>query len=197
MPGGIQAKTDCFYVYPTVSAQKTINANLNIEPQEITVAQDQASRFSADCQVWAPMYTQIPVSGLAATANFVHAQATAYASILKGFQDYIKNYNKGRPIIFIGHSQGSAMLMELLAKQVDGNAKLRKQVVSVILAGRQLHGRQRQRPGRDVPEHPDLREAQAGGMRDRLLVVAGQRDAAGEHVLRHPRPGRELPLDVD
>jgi hypothetical protein len=135
VPGGIKAKTDCFYVYPTVSAQTTVNANLNIDPQEINVARIQASRFSADCQVWAPMYTQIPVSGLAATANFVTAQAAAYASILQGFRDYIKHYNKGRPIIFIGHSQGSAMLMELLAKQVDGNAKLRKQIVSVILAG--------------------------------------------------------------
>ncbi len=135
VPGGIKGKTDCFYVYPTVSAQTTVNANLNIDPQEINVARIQASRFSADCQVWAPMYTQVPVSGLAATANFVTAQAAAYASILQGFQDYIKHYNKGRPIIFIGHSQGSAMLMELLAKQVDGNAKLRKQIVSVILAG--------------------------------------------------------------
>ncbi len=134
-PGGVRAKTDCFYVYPTVSGQKTINADLTIEPSEISVAQNQAARFSADCQVWAPMYTQIPVSGLTNVSNFVQSQATAYASILKGWQDYIKNYNHGRPIVFIGHSQGSAMLMELLKKEVDPSAKLRKQVVSVILAG--------------------------------------------------------------
>ena len=135
VPGGIRTKTDCFYVYPTVSAQRTLNADLNIEAQEINVAKAQASRFSADCQVWAPMYTQIPVAGLGASPNFIQAQANAYASVLKGWQDYLKNFNKGRPIIFIGHSQGSAMLMELLAKQVDGNSKLRKQIVSVILAG--------------------------------------------------------------
>ena len=134
-PGGIRAKTDCFYVYPTVSRQTGINADLTIDPAETGVAQAQAARFSADCQVWAPMYTQIPLVGLTNISNFVPAQAAAYASVLKGWQDYIKNFNKGRPIIFIGHSQGSAMLMELLAKEVDPNPKLRKQVVSVILAG--------------------------------------------------------------
>jgi Protein of unknown function (DUF3089) len=134
-PGGVKAKTDCFYVYPTVSQQTTINANLNIDPAEISVAKGQAARFSADCQVWAPMYTQIPVVGLSNVSVFQQSQAAAYASVLQGFQDYMKNFNKGRPIIFIGHSQGSAMLMELLAKEVDPNAKLRRQVVSVILAG--------------------------------------------------------------
>src|SRR5690242_13921936 len=29
---------DCFYVYPTVSRQKTANANLTIDPEEIAVA---------------------------------------------------------------------------------------------------------------------------------------------------------------
>src|SRR5262245_3488415 len=78
-PGGIRAKTDCFYVYPTVSRQTGINADLTIDPAETGVAQAQAARFSADCQVWAPMYTQIPLVGLTNISNFVPAQAAAYA----------------------------------------------------------------------------------------------------------------------
>src|SRR5262249_56086147 len=32
---------DCFYVYPTVSAQPTVNANLKIDPELIAVAHNQ------------------------------------------------------------------------------------------------------------------------------------------------------------
>jgi len=35
---------DCFYVYPTVSDQKTGNANLNIDPEERSIALFQAAR---------------------------------------------------------------------------------------------------------------------------------------------------------
>ena len=52
---GPQSKVDCFYVYPTVSGQTTQNADLTIDPIEIATARAQASRFSADCRVWAPM----------------------------------------------------------------------------------------------------------------------------------------------
>src|SRR5438445_1978199 len=37
---------DCFYVYPSVSAQPTVNANRNVDPQLKAVAEFQASRFS-------------------------------------------------------------------------------------------------------------------------------------------------------
>jgi hypothetical protein len=52
------SKFDCFYVYPTVSPQATPNANLEVQGEETVTAEDQASRFSADCRVWAPMYRQ-------------------------------------------------------------------------------------------------------------------------------------------
>jgi hypothetical protein len=134
-PGGARTKVDCFYVYPTVSEQTTPNATLAIEPAETSVALLQAAQFSNDCRVWAPMYHQITVPALMDTTTFAQAQATAYTSLLAGWNDYIKHYNDGRPIVFIGHSQGSAMLIELLEKQVDKNAKLRKLLVSAVLAG--------------------------------------------------------------
>src|ERR1700676_2323285 len=38
---------DCFYVYPTVSDQKTPNANLTVDPTERSIALYQAARFSS------------------------------------------------------------------------------------------------------------------------------------------------------
>ena len=56
---------DCFYVYPTVSRQKTINANLTIDPEERAVAAAQAARFSQVCRVYAPMYPQLTLAAIA------------------------------------------------------------------------------------------------------------------------------------
>jgi hypothetical protein len=55
---------DCFYVYPTVSGQKTGNANLNIDPVERSIALYQAARYSQYCRVFAPMYRQLTLAGI-------------------------------------------------------------------------------------------------------------------------------------
>jgi len=46
---------DCFYVYPTVSDQKTLNANRHIDPEERSIALYQAARYSQYCRVFAPV----------------------------------------------------------------------------------------------------------------------------------------------
>lgn len=127
------AKFDCFYVYPTVSGEKTPNADLVVEPAEVGVAVEQAARFSQVCNLWAPMYRQVTVAAL-----FTGGQAAidvAYASVLSAWKDYIAHFNDGRPIVFIGHSQGAAMLIRLLRSEVDPNPAIRKLLVSAIILG--------------------------------------------------------------
>lgn len=129
---------DCFYVYPTVSTEPGTNSDLQVQRPEQEVAFAQASRFSQVCRVWAPMYRQITDAGLAGLSNPVKAIAgalTAYHSIRSGFEDYLEHYNDGRPIVFIGHSQGAAMLILLLSHLVDTNAALRKRLVLAIILG--------------------------------------------------------------
>jgi Protein of unknown function (DUF3089) len=135
---------DCFYVYPTVSTETTANADLTIQPAEQAAAIVQASRFSQRCTVWAPMYRQVTVSGLS-TAG-LSSVVIAYLSLLSAWKDYLAHDNHGRPIIFIGHSQGSAMLIKLLRTQVDPSPSLRKRMVSAILLG----GNVQVPPGRAV-----------------------------------------------
>ena len=60
---------DCFYVYPTVSTEPGVNADLAVQPAEQAAAVVQASRFSQHCTVWAPMYRQVTVTGLAAASR--------------------------------------------------------------------------------------------------------------------------------
>ena len=134
-PAGTPA-IDCFYVYPTISGQPTINANLAIGFRESEVAIAQASRFSQDCQVYAPVYRQLTLSALDHPNRITLAHARiAYESVLAAFRDYLAHYNHGRGIVFIGHSQGAAILIKLLQDEIDGNASLRSRLVSALLLG--------------------------------------------------------------
>ncbi len=127
---------DCFYVYPTVSRQKTTNANLTIDPEERAVAVAQAAQFSSVCNVYAPMYRQLTLAAIAKPAGISLGPAlTAYSSVTAAFADYMANYNRGRGIVFIGHSQGALMLIELLKYQVDNDPAIRRQLVSALLLG--------------------------------------------------------------
>jgi hypothetical protein len=127
---------DCFYVYPTVSTQHSDNSNLTVQPAEIGAAVAQASRFSQVCRVWAPMYHQRTESSLLkGLGNDPRADAVAYASVLSAWKDYLAHDNDGRPVIFIGHSQGSAMLIRLLASQIDPDPALRSRTIMAIIPG--------------------------------------------------------------
>jgi Protein of unknown function (DUF3089) len=63
---------------------------------------------------------------------------TAYRSLLAGWKDFLAHDDHGRPVIFIGHSQGAALLIRLLRSQVDPNPALRARTLVAILAGGNL-----------------------------------------------------------
>jgi hypothetical protein len=127
-------KIDCFYVYPTVSGQSGVNANLHIDPEETVVAQNQASRFSQTCRVFAPMYRQLTTSGILSNPSRAQ-QALAYNGVLAAWRDYLKHFNKGRGVVLIGHSQGAFVLDKLVHDQVDKRPAIRKRLVSALLIG--------------------------------------------------------------
>jgi hypothetical protein len=128
----------CFYVYGTVSAEQSVNADLNRGRAEIDSALVQASPFSPVCQVYAPIYRQVTVTDLEAhpDLNFGPAQTvTAYDSIKAGFEDFLTRELDGRPFVVIGDSQGAAMLNLLLGRLVDDVPALRARLVTAIILG--------------------------------------------------------------
>lgn len=131
-----EPKVDCFYVYPTVSDESTINSDLAIGLRQAEVAIAQASRFSQVCRVYAPVYRQITLSALEHPARITLADALiAYDGVLSAFRNYLAHYNEGRGIVFIGHSQGASILIKLLKDRVDRDPVLRRHVVSALLLG--------------------------------------------------------------
>ena len=129
---------DCFYVYPTVSNQKTGNANLNIDPEEVAVTQDQASRFQSKCKIYAPMYRQLTKSSsilAAGTPTTPADHELPYADVKAAWKEYLSKFNKGRGVILIGHSQGTVNLTRLVKEEIDPSQAARRKLVSAMLIG--------------------------------------------------------------
>jgi hypothetical protein len=105
---------DCFYVYPTVSAQTTPVATLRVDPEKKAIAVTQASRFSQVCRVYAPMYRQATLPAITGAAKQPSGGRVAldvgYQDVLTAWRDYLAHDNQGHGVVLIGHSQGSAVL---------------------------------------------------------------------------------------
>ncbi len=132
-------RVDCFYVYPTVSDQKGLTAIRRIDPEERSIARFQAARYGQDCRVFAPMYRQVTLRGIGADAAKVTAamQRKGYDDVVAAWKLYLKKYNHGHGVIFIGHSQGSFVLRQFLAKQIDPSAAMRAKLRLRAAARRQ------------------------------------------------------------
>ena len=153
---------DCFYVYPTVSNQKTKNANLHVDPEETYVASLQVSRFSRVCRIYAPMYRQVTRGGLL-TAGTVAAATKAYADVRSAWRQYLARDNHGRGVVLIGHSQGTAMLIRLIRGEIDASRSKRRRLVSALLIGGNVVVAKGKRTGGDFAHVPTCRTATAPG----------------------------------
>lgn len=130
-------KIDCFYVYPTVSNDPGGNSDMIPNREELAVAYVQFARFRAVCRPFAPMYRQITLRalrGFMTGAPIPTDRQMAYDDVRDAWNWYLKNENKGRGVILIGHSQGSGVLRKLIENEIDGKPA-QKLMVSAILLG--------------------------------------------------------------
>jgi len=126
---------DCFYVYPNVSTQPTLNANLHIDPQQRSVAREEASRFSQTCRVYAPMYPEVTLAALHENQINPRTTGVAYRGLLAAWNDYLIRYNKGRGVVLIGASEGAALLIGIIKREIDPDPAERRLLVSALLMG--------------------------------------------------------------
>jgi hypothetical protein len=158
-------KVDCFYVYPTVTTQPGVNANLHIDPEEKGIARDQASRFSQTCRIYAPMYRQGTPNSFV-TGNFAEEKAgakVAYRDVRNAWRDYLAHFNHGRGVVLIGHSQGAVALRRLIREQIDPHPKVRRRLISAILPGGNVLVKKHKALGVDFQHIPGCRSARQTG----------------------------------
>lgn len=133
------APIDCFYIYPTVSLDPFTYSDLVPGPEEFNVVKAQLNRFGSKCRIYAPMYRQFSLGALRARMSG-GAGVPSRGNALDGAADvddawdyYLKNDNKGRGVVIIGHSQGSGQITRLIASKIDGKPDQAKLVSAIIM----------------------------------------------------------------
>jgi hypothetical protein len=145
-PGGYGAVTqsavaadppiDCFYVYPTVSHDAGLNSDLT-PVEEPAVAAIQFARFASLCKTYAPLYRSATLSAIPralAGEDVSGAFNLAYGDVASAWHYYLDHYNRGRPYVLIGHSQGTIHLTHLLAAEIE-NSPAAARLLSALLIG--------------------------------------------------------------
>lgn len=151
---------DCFYVYPTVDMHLRAGNHTDFEDlADIrATALRQIARFREVCAVYAPLYRQASIGTYSASEEDKEKFfGVAYSDVAAAFDHYLKNFNHGRKIVILGHSQGAQMTARLLHDRFDRDATLRQQLVVAMPIGFYF----------DVPKG-----AATGGTFDNLPVCA-------------------------
>ncbi len=139
-----EKKVDVFFLYPTAYQQSSssdpIVCAVN-NPQMRSGAEAAFSRtataFSPLADIYAPYYRQAAIQVLTMPLDqqqeIVGGEPTSDA--LSAFDYYIKNLNQGRPFILAGHSQGSNIMINLMADYMGKNPDVYKRMIASYVPG--------------------------------------------------------------
>ncbi len=159
LPGSIKHDVDVFFVYPTtyfpnqdsIGSEYSASWNQTIEQAKVDsgiLAQvtSKSSVFynNGGTNLYVPYYQQVSgrdyLNALVWKINTSNSDAAtqgyekAYKDVEQAFDYYLAHYNKGRPFILAGHSQGSMLLLTLLERKFS-DPVLRKQLVAAYIIG--------------------------------------------------------------
>jgi len=130
---------DCFYVYPTVDIRLTPGQTEDFDDidQEIDPLLNQAARFTSMCRMFAPLYHQVTIGTFGSDQAEVLLDA-AYQDVLAAFTSYLEHHADDRPLVIIGHSQGTRMTTRLVQEVVEPDPGLRGRLLAALLIGGQV-----------------------------------------------------------
>jgi len=137
-PAKTEPKVDCFYVYPTVDLSLLAGNHDDFSDtgkiEAVTFAQ--AASFSETCKVYAPLYRQITIGTyLRGEGTRERGLEVAFSDVADAFLHYMGRYNKGRPVVLLGHSQGAEMVVRLLRRFFDEDPLLRERLLVAMPIG--------------------------------------------------------------
>ena len=159
------APVDCFYVYPTISEDPTLNSDL-VPGAELGMVEQQGAQFSQLCTVYAPVYRSVTLAGLfnpALPGDHTAAWKTAAADVADAWKHYLANDNHGRGVILIGHSQGAGMLSQLLKNVIYPDPFQRSLLVSAYIVGGAIEVPEGKDVGGDLQNIPLCRSTEQTG----------------------------------
>jgi len=136
----VDAPADVFFVHPTTYLGDDWNAHGD-DPTAGAIVDGlvltaQASVFNGCCRVFVPRYRQAHLATFVkSSANGRKALELAHIDVLRAFEEYLLEWNDGRPFIIAGHSQGAAMALRVISEKIDETAPLRNLFVGAYIMG--------------------------------------------------------------
>jgi Protein of unknown function (DUF3089) len=141
-------KVDVFYVYPTAYSRTSTSQPVFCavdNPQMMKGAQvsfqQQATAFAPLANIYAPYYRQVDATYQLAqpvAQQNANIQQVPLVDVTAAFEYYLQHYNKGRPFILVGHSQGSAALKFLLSDYMKSHPDVYKRMIAAYVVGQSI-----------------------------------------------------------
>jgi hypothetical protein len=129
---------DCFYVYPTVDLGVLPGNHddfSDLGPMtDTTLAQ--VGRFRRACALYVPLYRQITIGTYLLAGDQLDARLElAYSDVEAAFLRYLAAFDRGRPIVLIGHSQGAHLVRLLIQRHFDHDPAMRARLLVALVIG--------------------------------------------------------------
>lgn len=145
LPASTPRKVDVFYLSDT-SYQKPNASAPNIgaidDPAMQQGAKEAFSRtataFEPLANIYAPYNRQVDAmykKSLPIPQQLALEAGIPTSDAMGAFDYYIKHYNKGRPFILAGHSQGSNLLANILSEYMKKNPEVYKRMIAAYVIG--------------------------------------------------------------
>ncbi len=179
VPSANHSPVDVFYLYPT-AWQPTSNDQLYSEIDDPTliaggssVFDRQATAFAPLANLYAPYYRQananitlgLPIEEQTAIMNGIPKE-----DVFAALDYYFENYNKDRPFILAGHSQGSNVMLFVLSEYMKEHPEIYDRMIAAYAIGYSV-------TDEFLADNPHLRFAQ--GADDIQKIVSWNTEAPG------------------
>ena len=132
---------DVFFLYPTTYQGETPIASIDDEGMRARADEwylTKGSAFETAGNVYMPYYRQVNASwalSLPVAERDKYSNGVPKTDAFAAFEYYLEHYNNGRPFILASHSQGSAMMKEILFGYLEQNPDVARRMVAAYPIG--------------------------------------------------------------
>lgn len=174
-------KADVFLVCPTVYLGGENSFNMEMDDDRtrakfIGALNMEKGIYGDVCRVYAPFYRQAGLNVYRLDAGRAEPYfRLAYSDVKQSFEYYMQEYNKGRPFILAGFSQGSDMLLRLM-KDLFKNESYSRRMVAAYLIGWRI-------TEEDIARYPFLKMARGASDTGVIISFNSEAESVGTSLI--------------